>query len=239
MLLLFVPAPAEGPAFLGSFRSPPRDDAPIDAVLLLDAADIPVEATLQRPDGAWALRTEPHTASFTSQSVRVLPPEGGWPVGEPLTVTVAAGPGYPEASLSFQADGSSAASVPAPLIHGYAWELRSDAPYRGGCCRTAREVLFDVSLDTSDPWATLEVFETPADGDPGPSRIVDFQLGGGRRVLSALQWEEPDGSFEPACFWLASTGASGERSLPQQVCPSQPSSGCSHAPRRPSAWLRR
>jgi hypothetical protein len=221
MLFLLAAAHATppGPVLIG-LAIEPRDDAPIDARILVRATFAPETLVTEGPELDVVLPSEVVVAySMNEPLVAVLPPEGGWAPNAERTVVVLADP-YGESAmgetLTFSTGASGAADPIDPeVLDVEVSEWSDDTEYGWGCCAPTRTVTVTVTNPSADPWSYVELL-----GDfPGPSQLttspdlrrLDAGIGPGEHAISYLQWFQ-DGELHPFAFSVAAVEADGDRS---------------------------
>lgn len=209
----------------------PREDAPIDAVLVYGANYTPDATATDANGNAAALASVALTGVGSEPRVALVPPEGGWGAGASWQISVL---GYyadegEVATLTF-GTGSEPAPPPAVVEVGEvtvaAWS--DDTIYPWGCCEPTRTVTVPITVADADPWSWVELV---GQFDLGrPSQIttqevhqhLDVAVGPGHHVLTFLQWEDERGP-QPPCFDVVAVSASGVRGAPQSYCTEEPS----------------
>lgn len=239
MLWSVLPALATPPGpFLEGFAVSSRDDAPIDAWILVDANFEPAATVTSGPDAPFPLQVESVVEyGVTGDVVALLPPDGGWAPEAAYTVEVTGGDytyvAEGLAPLPFSTGAAPADPPEEPDVSVEVGPWGPEGRYDWGCCEPTREIAFAIGNPQADAWSAVEIVAVYPDRH-GPDR-VGLAIGPGDHAVSDWQWKE-SGELFPSCWRIAGVAADGEASTPVEVCvddrvtiDGQPQGwGCSH-----------
>lgn len=246
MFVFLSSAFAVGPIFLGPPLSPPRDDAPVDGVIVVEGAQVsPIALLTTAEAGPMELPIRGFGAVTGTWLFEVEPPAGGWPVDQALTVDITTElGGEGDIRFDFISDGSLATPPGVPIVTATSKrDWTDDTSYPWGCCVPTRVVEFTVEAPDDDPWAGVELVgrfdlrrESQITTNDAYSNL-DLSLGGGTTTLRAKQWRDDSEGVQPPCFAVYARNAAGIRGEPVEICAADGprSLGCTHA-RSWSPW---
>lgn len=250
-ILLFFAAFATTPSYIGDIVFSERTDAPLDAIVVLEATNAPARSIL-RPQGGAPIELTPEPMNGIGAArplMGIHPPSGGWPVDVPLDLEI-----YDDLDLLqvFRFDAiatPSAAPGEVTLEQVTVGDWQADEFYPGGCCTRIRTVTIRVDVPYGDAWDGAELVAAYAISEPSQltetpiHANLDLQFGGGVREFSLLQWDD-EGSVQPPCATIHARNAAGVRGPGVEVCEATlddaaSARGCSHTPSttaRIGAW---
>ena len=201
---------------LGGFVVPERSDAPTDARPAF-YGDVPVTVWMD-VDGEEPVELDTADAGESRWTHVVLPPDGGWPVGVPITLRLEAEgytgwtPSDAQLELTFTAVEGIAPAPPTPEPLAPApgdWVENTDHPQ--GCCADVRSVALQVGVPGADRWTLVQLV-----GDRSRELDTEVAVGGTART-EWVQWVT-DSEAHEACVAVTAIGAGGAASSAVDVC---------------------